>query len=304
MELIDHFLAHSLWPRNFINFAFCGSVGASGGILTMWDSRVFDMEQCFKDHNFLGVIGSWVGVSNKIGLLNVYSPQLSSSKEALWLDIKSLLNLDDITWVVFGDFNVVRNRDELNVGGSYFRPKPFKMFNKWIGVEGFNDLVSIAWTSFSISMRPDIFLKNKLKRLRLAIKDWTNNRMVAQNLAKESLMKNLLEWDMKAKNCLINTNDILNKEEWMMDLNHLEQLHHDDLKQKGWGIHINGVWVESPDDIKAAALDQFSSRFKEDDISRPSFSSNHFRPNQSVFIEGRKILNGCLVANEIIRMAA
>ncbi|GJS13544.1 putative RNA-directed DNA polymerase, eukaryota, reverse transcriptase zinc-binding domain protein [Tanacetum coccineum] len=409
MELIDHFLAHSLWPRNFINFAFCGSVGALGGILIMWDSRVFDMEQCFKDHNFLGVIGSWVGVSNKIGLLNVYSPQLSSSKEALWLDIKSLLNSDDITWVVFRDFNVVRNRDErftrldkdgrkeskldrfmvsnrffdtwkdvsvtvlsrshsnhclilLKVGGSYFRPKPFKMFNKWIGVEGFNDLVSIAWTSFSISMRPDIFLKNKLKRLRLAIKDWTNNRMVAQNLAKESLMKNLLEWDMKAKNCLINTNDILNKEEWMMDLNHLEQLHHDDLKQKGWVR-----WA-----VKAAAVDHC----KEDDISRPFFSSNLFLikedfwncvklfesscdlsngcnpsfivlipkkkdpigfsdyrpisligcvykviskllatrlakvinsvigPNQSAFIEGWQILDGCLIASKIIRMAA
>ncbi|GJT13323.1 hypothetical protein Tco_0860365 [Tanacetum coccineum] len=128
--------------------------------------------------------------------------------------------------------------------------------------------------------------------------------MATQNLAKESLIRNLLEWDMKPENGLINTNGILKKEEWMMDLNHLEQLHRDDLKQKGRvrgavegdentrffhstlnnkfsmftmkGIHINGVWVESPDDIKVAALDHFSSRFKEDDISRPSFSSNLF----------------------------
>ncbi|GKF77394.1 hypothetical protein Tco_0229864, partial [Tanacetum coccineum] len=39
------------------------------------------------------------------------------------------------------------------------------------------------------------------------------------------------------------------------------------------GIHINGVWVESSDDIKAAAVDHC----KEDDISRPFFSSNLFR---------------------------
>ncbi|GKA90114.1 hypothetical protein Tco_0811926, partial [Tanacetum coccineum] len=251
-----------------------------GGILTMWDSRVFDMEQCLKDRNFLRVIGSWVGVLNKIGLLNVYAPQLSSSKEAL-------------------------NRDEWN--GFQFHVREASSFNDFISRNGLFDfpLCGRRFTRFDKDGRK----ASKLDRLRLAIKDWINNRMVAQNLAKESLMKNLLEWDMKPKNALINTNDILNRKEWMMDLNHLDQLHHDDLKQKGrvrWvvkgdentrffhstlnkkfvmftmkGIHINGVWVKSPDDIKAASLDHFSSRFKEDVISRPSFSSNHFRKSST-----------------------
>nr|GEY55772.1 nucleotide-binding alpha-beta plait domain-containing protein [Tanacetum cinerariifolium] len=43
-------------------------VGASGGILTMWDFRVFTMEQTFCDRNFLGITGSLVGMANKVGL--------------------------------------------------------------------------------------------------------------------------------------------------------------------------------------------------------------------------------------------
>ncbi|GJY55595.1 RNA-directed DNA polymerase, eukaryota [Tanacetum coccineum] len=112
------------------------------------------------------------------------------------------------------------------------------------------------------------------------------------------------------------------------------------------GIHANGLWVESPDAIKHAAWEHFSSRFKESAHSRPTFNSSLFcklssfdveslessisleeikeavwtssilkpllskviasiiGPNQSAFLAGRQILDGCLIANEIIRMAS
>ncbi|GJS76896.1 RNA-directed DNA polymerase, eukaryota [Tanacetum coccineum] len=137
LERIDHCLAHSLWPRNFMEFAFCGSVGASGGILTLWDSHVFVMEQCFKERNFVGVIGSCIGVSSKIGLLNVYAPQSSTSKEAVWRSIDSLLNSSNIIWVVFGNFNVVRSPDERN--GCLFNVGEVCAFNDFISQNGLFD---------------------------------------------------------------------------------------------------------------------------------------------------------------------
>ncbi|GKC89097.1 putative RNA-directed DNA polymerase [Tanacetum coccineum] len=157
------------------------------------------------------------------------------------------------------------------------------------------------------------------------------------------------------------------------------------------GIHVNGSWVESPGEIKQAALDYYAARFKESNTQRPLLDSPLFKklsesdadfleskftveevtsavwdcagskapgpdefnfnfiktfwdvvktdfwncirqfettdvikkgliskllashlakvignvisPNQSAFIKGRQILDGCLVANEIICMA-
>ncbi|GKD38645.1 hypothetical protein Tco_1258852 [Tanacetum coccineum] len=89
-----------------------------------------------------------------------------------------------------------------------------------------------------------------------------------------------------------------------MDVDHLDQLHRDALKQKSrleWavegdentrffhyilkhkyanfnikGIHVDGIWCESPV-IKEAHVRHFSSRFQEDNRSRPTFSSSLFR---------------------------
>lgn len=43
------------------------------------------------------------------------------------------------------------------------------------------------------------------------------------------------------------------------------------------GVHVNRVWCDSLDDIKQAALDHFSARFKEPNLCRPSFNSYLFR---------------------------
>ncbi|GJS39763.1 putative RNA-directed DNA polymerase, eukaryota [Tanacetum coccineum] len=385
LESVDQSLIRSLWPRSYAQFAFSGSVGASGGILTMWDSRVFTMEQTFCDRNFLGITGSWVGMANKVGLLNVYAPQSCLLKEALWSSIESLVTSVNVIWVVFGDFNVVRSRDEssgcrfdigeanvfndfisrvgffdfplggrrftrfdqegrksskldrfmvspeffdfwkdahvkvlcrsfsdhcpilLKVESLNFGPKPFRVFDKWIGNADFNALVSDSWNQAlpSSLFSPDILLKNKLKRLRLAIKAWSCEQVSAQNQAKETLLGRLLDWDVRAENGLLSDVDIAKREEWLMDLGHIEQLRRDDIRQKSrikWavegdenthffhsilrnnyanysikGINVNGAWIDSPDDIKQASLDHFSARFKEEFMTRPSFTSSRFR---------------------------
>ncbi|GKG10605.1 hypothetical protein Tco_0342005, partial [Tanacetum coccineum] len=66
----------------------------------------------------------------------------------------------------------------------------------------------------------------------MAIKKWTFERLAAQNKDREILSNNLLEWDIKAENGLINEADIIKREEWLLDLNQLDQLVRDDLRQK------------------------------------------------------------------------
>ncbi|GKA67931.1 RNA-directed DNA polymerase, eukaryota, partial [Tanacetum coccineum] len=243
-------------------------VGASGGILTVWDSRVFAMES-------------------------------HALKASLWLSIKTLLSSYNVMWIVIGDFNGVRSREERS--GRGFNDREANVFIDFIACNGLFDF-PFGERKFSI------FDKEGKKASKLDSK--------------------LVEWDIKAEAGLINEVDVLKREEWMMDLSVLYQIQRDDLRQKcrmRWAIEGDEntravdavefwrgldsrfvregegerVWGRgrecgdqasaiSPDDIKQAAVDNLSLRFKECDHLRPLFSSHLFRrlsPIDSQFLE-------------------
>ncbi|GKD02121.1 RNA-directed DNA polymerase, eukaryota [Tanacetum coccineum] len=254
LEDVDHFLIRSLWPRSHVDWAFSSSIGASGGIITMWDSRVFMLDQKISNRNFLGLIGTWRGQTSKIGLLNVYSPQSSSLKEQLWLSIEEVISMSDVIWIVFGDFNVVRCLEERF--GSNFDVNEANTFNDFIARNGLCDLPlgGRRFTRFDKEGR-------KLDRL---VSFWESNN--EQNKTRDDLKKHLLEWDIKAEEGLITDYERAKREEWLMDLDYLDRI-----------LQGGSESIEDPDEIKKAAYEHFSSRFKESRSNRPCFSSSRFQ---------------------------
>ncbi|GJS60049.1 hypothetical protein Tco_0654833 [Tanacetum coccineum] len=65
----------ALWPNLHMDFINSSSIGASGGLLTVWDSCIFSKENSYVDHNFVGVIGSgkkeWVANLTMGRLINL-----------------------------------------------------------------------------------------------------------------------------------------------------------------------------------------------------------------------------------------
>ncbi|GJU55413.1 retrovirus-related pol polyprotein from transposon TNT 1-94 [Tanacetum coccineum] len=137
LESVSQAIIRNLWPGNEGDFVASGSLGASGGILTMWDLNVFSKEIEFIDRNFVGVIGSWTKMQGKVGILNVYAPQDSYLKEVLWSHIEDLLGNFNASWVVFGDFNLVRFQEERS--GSRFNFCEANAFNDFISRCGLID---------------------------------------------------------------------------------------------------------------------------------------------------------------------
>lgn len=90
MENIDLMFAKSLWPRDNLGFAFSNSMGASGGILSIWDSSIFTLEHKIVERNYLGTLGRWAGISRSVGFVNIYAPQANVDKEVLWLPLRCL----------------------------------------------------------------------------------------------------------------------------------------------------------------------------------------------------------------------
>nr|GEY10706.1 sister chromatid cohesion 1 protein 2 isoform X1 [Tanacetum cinerariifolium] len=120
----------------------------------------------------------------------------------------------------------------LKVGLLNFGPKPFRIFNKWIGSADFFEVISTSWEANSRAHSPDIQFKNSLKILRQDIKRWASKKLEEQQGLKDELLKNLEDWDAKAEAGTLNQFEVEKREEWLMDLSHLEHLHREDVKQK------------------------------------------------------------------------
>ncbi|GJU99720.1 RNA-directed DNA polymerase, eukaryota [Tanacetum coccineum] len=264
LDSINQFCICSLWPRNYVDFAYCNLTGASGGINTIWDSRKFLVDQKICDRNVLGVIGSLTGILSKVGLLNVYAPQSGTLKDELWNAIEGMINSFDAIWIIlfvarvglfdfppegrrftrfdkYGKkaskldrFLVSHNLFDfwkdasvtvlcrswsdhcpisLKVGLLNSSPKPYIIFDKWIGDVDLKEVIANYWASNSFFLTPNVNLKNKLKILKLDIKAWTTNRICLQEKVKDDLIRQLGEWDVKSKNGLINEMDVVKREE-------------------------------------------------------------------------------------------
>ena len=97
----------SFFPKQFDTFAFAPSVGASGGILIIWNSSVFEGQlvqiQCFN------VVVSFRSVHNseKWTLVSVYGPCEGQPRDDFvsWLYCLSIPS--DENWMLLGDFNFI-----------------------------------------------------------------------------------------------------------------------------------------------------------------------------------------------------
>ncbi|GJR61903.1 putative RNA-directed DNA polymerase [Tanacetum coccineum] len=109
----------------------------SGGILLIWDLIVFQKELVLSGANYSGVVGRWHGINEKVALVNVYGPQQSSQKKALWIELHSLISSRNAIWIIFRDFNAVRFPKE-RVGCS-FSISEATTFNDFIVKSGLLD---------------------------------------------------------------------------------------------------------------------------------------------------------------------
>lgn len=71
--------------RKHSPFSFCQSPaqGRSGGLLSIWNTEVFGVEEVFVGEGYIEVIGVWKGCPKKLVVFNVYGPQEATAKKVL-----------------------------------------------------------------------------------------------------------------------------------------------------------------------------------------------------------------------------
>nr|XP_043609708.1 uncharacterized protein LOC122581544 [Erigeron canadensis] len=104
--------------------------GRSGGLLCLWDPKVFKKSDCIKDGSYLLIKGKIKGCDENVFIVNVYAPQSNRAKRELWEKLADLRKGDDGLWFLIGDFNAVREAGEQK--GFVFKSHCARAFNMFI----------------------------------------------------------------------------------------------------------------------------------------------------------------------------
>ncbi|XP_021971684.1 uncharacterized protein LOC110866841 [Helianthus annuus] len=86
--------------------------GRSGGLINMWNPKIFRKISADSDSNYLLTSGFLVEDGSQLNVLNVYAPQNVVAKRNLWGKLKAIINGTQGMWIVLGDFNAVRCTEE------------------------------------------------------------------------------------------------------------------------------------------------------------------------------------------------
>ncbi|XP_071728132.1 uncharacterized protein [Rutidosis leptorrhynchoides] len=97
-----------LWGSQDVGYAFKQSNGKSGGLLLVWDSNVFVVDQAVEGEFFLAIKGKLYEYDTEIVVVNVYRPHNDAKKKRFWSSLYDLLRFDNVARVLCGDFNEVR----------------------------------------------------------------------------------------------------------------------------------------------------------------------------------------------------
>uniref|UniRef100_A0A2N9GFH2 Endonuclease/exonuclease/phosphatase domain-containing protein n=1 Tax=Fagus sylvatica TaxID=28930 RepID=A0A2N9GFH2_FAGSY len=117
--------------QNIEDWLYCGSDGASGGVVVMWDTRVVEKIDETVGHFSISCKFHSVFNHHEWVFSGVYVPQTVRDRLLMWEELACLHSWWGSPWCIKGDFNVVRFPSE-RVGGQFFSP----------AMQGFSDFIS------------------------------------------------------------------------------------------------------------------------------------------------------------------
>ena len=124
LSSLNSFVVRSLWGSPFLDWVVIDAINTTGGVLLVWDKRVFEKVDCAVGRFsvnvlFKGVVDDFVWACS-----GVYGPNEDSQRGALWEELSRMHSRWNTAWCVFGDFNIIRYPSE-RFGCEAFSPAMF-----------------------------------------------------------------------------------------------------------------------------------------------------------------------------------
>ena len=117
-ESFDHSFIRSFCPKRFDKFVFSPSVGASGGIIVLWNSSVFGGQLIQITSLAITVNFSSTHTNETWTLVTVYGPCRGIERDIFVQWLHDLVIPIHENWLLVGDFNFILSVDNRNRPGA------------------------------------------------------------------------------------------------------------------------------------------------------------------------------------------
>ena len=133
LSVIDATVCKSIWPDVNVEFSFQPSLGASGGLVTLWDVNEVQVWSSMSFEHVLVILGRFLKTGEPFVLFNVYAPCDVIRQQGLWNNLSNILgSFIDQNVCICGDFNVVCCVEERRSVGTVFNRVWSTNFNNFI----------------------------------------------------------------------------------------------------------------------------------------------------------------------------
>ncbi|KAL8530880.1 hypothetical protein ACS0TY_007781 [Phlomoides rotata] len=123
MEEVNKRTCKSIRGNSPFDWSWHGAIGNSGGILTIWNSEVFQKTSDWSREWMLSVNGRWIEDGSECMIINIYAPNSVTQRKVLWETLQALMwqsGTEDIC--IIGDFNTIREKSDRLEEDSWYRP--------------------------------------------------------------------------------------------------------------------------------------------------------------------------------------
>ncbi|KAL8468699.1 hypothetical protein ACS0TY_031769 [Phlomoides rotata] len=170
LEQMDTRLGFELWPGGEFDWVWRDAEGRSGGLISIWNRKVFEKTSTWNTKGLLVVNGRWLEDNVEMVIINVYAPCLFSEKAQLWDLINLVLEQNPEAKIcAAGDYNSIRDVEERNGRGGGIDQRDIRLFDEFISASGLVDLK--LWGRKYTWYKPDGSCKSKLDRI-MVNEDW------------------------------------------------------------------------------------------------------------------------------------
>ncbi|KAE8704873.1 hypothetical protein F3Y22_tig00110435pilonHSYRG00103 [Hibiscus syriacus] len=116
LETVSTMLGRKMGGKILNGWAVVPAVGSAGGLITMWNQKVFVVKEKVIRTRFVALKGWLDGIPNYCCFINVYGPSVEADKEPFFRDLFSFLEQVDCPVCLGGDFNAFLTQEEKRGG--------------------------------------------------------------------------------------------------------------------------------------------------------------------------------------------